>query len=111
MIIKELLVSKYSKGKNRLTDSNITSVRTKDPFVHTEEKTKTYFQLDSLIEHLKVYRDELRGSRVPIYERSFIRTQQERKKMLEELRTSAINGKIQRNNRFASVSSSITTLD
>ena len=81
MIIKELLVSRYSKNKNRLTDSKIESVRSKDPFVHSEEKTKTYFQLDSLIEHLKVYRDELRGSRVPIYERSFIRTQQERKRL------------------------------
>jgi len=94
MIIRELLVSKYSKGKNRLTDSNITQAKTKDPLVNSEEKTKTYFQLDSLIEHLKVYRDELRGSRVPVYERSFIRTQQERKKMLEELRNSPVNGKI-----------------
>ncbi len=49
MIIKELLVSKYSKDKGRLTENNLTSGKTKDPFVHSEEKTKTYFQLDSLI--------------------------------------------------------------
>jgi hypothetical protein len=47
-----------------------------------------------MIEHLKVYRDELRGSRVPVYEKGFIRTQQERKKILEDLRNSAVNGKI-----------------
>ena len=75
MIIRELLVSKYTKDKSRLTDNDSSTGRKKDPFIHSEDKTKTYFQLDSLIEHLKVYRDELRGSRVPIYERSFIRTQ------------------------------------
>ncbi len=75
MIIRELLVSKYSKDKSRLIDNESVTSKKKDPFIHSEDKTKTYFQLDSLIEHLKVYRDELRGSRVPIYERGYIRTQ------------------------------------
>ncbi len=75
MIIRELLVSKYSKDKTKRPDDEETSPELKDPLIHTEDKTKTYFQLDSLIEHLKVYRDELRGTRVPVYEKSFIRMQ------------------------------------
>jgi hypothetical protein len=43
MIIRELLVSKYSKDKRRLTDNDISSGKKKDPFVHSEEKTKTFF--------------------------------------------------------------------
>jgi hypothetical protein len=40
--------------------------------VDTADKTKLYLQLDNLMDFLQVYRDDLKGTRVPFYHAKYL---------------------------------------
>ena len=85
MIIKSYFEKNRSKDQDQLVATEIKTLKEDNllvndesqdlpeiPLVETADKTKIYNQLDSLIEHLKVYREEMYGTRLLKYVRSFI---------------------------------------
>ena len=62
----------------------IQTVKPVDLEVPTESKTKTWLQLDSMIDYLHVYRQSFKGSREPVWERHAMARQKSKKFVTQE---------------------------
>jgi hypothetical protein len=66
MLVKQLL-----KMEIESEDKESPRLRTLEQ-VDASEKTKLYITLDNMLDYLEVYRDKLKGSRVPFYQAKFL---------------------------------------
>jgi hypothetical protein len=68
MIVKQLL-----KMESDTEEAEIDSPRLRQlEQVDAADKTKLYITLDNMLDYLQVYRDKLKGSRVPFYQAKFL---------------------------------------
>lgn len=70
MLVRQLLYKDYE----RKDDEDPEETR-KENLVDASDKTKLYIILDNMLDYLQVYRDKLKGNRIPFFQANFLERQ------------------------------------
>jgi len=70
MLVRQLLYKDYERK-----DDEDPEEAPKENLVDASDKTKLYITLDNMLDYLQVYRDKLKGNRIPYFQANFLERQ------------------------------------